>query len=39
MQSLIVTLPTRDNAKLKKQISDVLKRSISWNKCNSRVLT
>ena len=34
---LVVTLSTQNNAKLLKQLKSGLKRTINWNKCQSKV--
>ena len=35
----VVTLSTQDNAKLLEQLKSVFKRTINWNKYQSRILT
>ena len=35
----VVTLSTRDNAKLLQQLKAGFKRTISWNKCQSKIIT
>ena len=35
----VVTLSTQDNAKLLEQLKSVFKRTVNWNKYQSRILT
>ena len=35
----IVTLPTKDNVNLTKQLNEELKRSVYWNECKSKIET
>ena len=35
----VVTLSTQDNTKLLEQLKSVFKRTINWNKYQSRILT
>ena len=35
----VLTLPTRDNLKLLKQLESGFKRTINWNKFQSKIIT